>query len=63
LVLPGVAGLFDSGWSVFTWANLHPGVLLSNTFLGLITYGLLSLLDRITFKVARREVELSEGFA
>jgi len=63
LVLPGVASLFDSGWKVFSWSNLYPGLLLTNTLLGWCCYLILKWLDKVTFKAARQEVELSEGIA
>lgn len=62
-VLPGIANLFDCGWSVFSWRNLQPGLIIGNTLFGLIIFGLLSFLDKMTCKVARQEVELSEGIA
>jgi hypothetical protein len=62
-ILPAVAGSFESGWRVFTWSNLHPAIFLTNTLLGWFSYLLLEVLDKVTFKVARQDVELSEGLA
>lgn len=60
-VLPLVAQGFQSGWSVFSWRNLHPGTFLINTFLGWICYFVLGAIDKISGKDSRQILDLHEG--
>jgi hypothetical protein len=62
-VLPLVARAFDSGWPVWSWRNLHLGMIITNIFVGWICYQILGFVDKITFKDPRQILDLGEGLA
>lgn len=59
-ILPLVAGFFDHAWPVFSWANLSLSGFVLNATLGVVFYVALELLDRLTYKAPRVNIELSE---
>lgn len=61
LLLTFVSGVFGHGWPLFSSGNLGVGALLLNGILGYLTYRWLEVLDRMTFKVPRTNIELSEA--
>ena len=62
LTLPIIASLFGTGWDIFTWDNLNLFRLLWNSVLGFLSYWILHIVDKVTFKVPRVNIELtSEG--
>lgn len=62
LTLPVIASAFGSGWDIFTWDNLNLFRLLWNSVLGFLSYWILHIVDKVTFKVPRVNIELtSEG--
>jgi len=62
-ILPLVAKGFNSGWPIWSWRNLHLGMIFTNIVLGWICYRGLSFVDKITFKDARQILDLGEGLA
>ncbi len=60
-VLPLVAEGFESGWSIFSWRNLHPGAFFINTLCGWLCYMGLGTLDKLSGKDSRQILDLHEG--
>ncbi|NBX81583.1 hypothetical protein EBQ90_00620 [bacterium] len=58
-----VAGAFNSGWGLWSWNNLHPGILGLNIVLGWLCYLGLGVIDQLTFKGPREILDLGEGIA
>ena len=56
-----VATLFGHGWPLFSPGNFVWWGPFLNSVSGLITYGLLESLDKMTYKVQRTSIELSES--
>lgn len=63
VLLPIVARGFGSGWPIWSWRNLHLGVIVTNIVVSWFCYLALSFIDRITFKDARQILDLGEGLA
>ncbi|NBV51087.1 hypothetical protein EBR78_07710 [bacterium] len=63
IILPLVAGAFNSGWGLWSWNNLHPGILGLNIVLGWLCYLGLGVIDQLTFKGPREILDLGEGIA
>lgn len=60
VTLPIVAHFFGHGWPVLTLRNFVPGALILNALFGLVTYGILGVIDRMTFKVGATNIELAD---
>lgn len=56
-----IATFFGHGWSVFRGFGEALGKVFLNSVFGLFVYTALDLLDKLTFKAARMNIELSEG--
>ena len=61
ITLPVIGSSFGAGWSIFSWRNLNLFNIFTNTFLAYLTFGALIVLDKVTFKVARINIEVGEG--
>ena len=61
LLLGIISVSFGHGWPIFSSVNISVLSLLFNAVLGLIAYVWLESLDRLTFKVPRINIELSES--
>ncbi len=61
ILLTLVSSFFGHGWPFFSSRNLGFWSLLINAGVGYLTYRWLEVLDRMTFKVPRTSIELSEA--
>ena len=60
LVLTIVSSFFGHGWALFTMENFTWWGLLFNAMMGYIVYGLLGIMDRMTYKAPRISIELGD---
>ena len=60
IVLPIIASGFGHGWPIWTLRNWSFLGLLLNTFMGVLLYWSLVILDKVTFKAPRINIELGE---
>lgn len=61
ILLALIAAFFGHGWGFFSegfWIIPH---LILNAFVGYVIYTVMDLLDRMTFKATRNNIEMSEG--
>ncbi len=61
LSLTAVAALFGHGWSLFSFSNLSLGAIFLNAWMGFLLFALLEITDKLTFKSAPINIELSES--
>jgi hypothetical protein len=61
IILAVTAGFFGHGWAVFSFANFIWWAILFNGLVGSLCFWILELVDRVTFKAPRINIELSEG--
>ena len=61
ILLPLVTFFFGFTWSLLSFKNVMVGSFFVNAILGLFFYLVLSLVDRLTFKVNAISIELLEG--
>ena len=60
LVLPIIAGGFGHAWPVLALRNWSLMGIFLNTFLGLLLYWSLGIIDKLTYKAPRINIELGE---
>lgn len=60
-LLTGVATAFGHGWPLLAPGNFTFSTLLLTSVMGYLEYGLLGVLDLITYKTAAANIELSES--
>lgn len=61
IVYPFIAGGFGHGWPLFSFRNLLFFGFFINSTLGVVIYWGITWIDRLTFKIAPRNIELGEG--
>lgn len=63
VLLTIISASFGHGWPFMASGNFSFSALLVTTLMGVLTYGLLTWLDRFTFKIDRIAIEMAEGTA